>query len=316
MEDLAKFLRLRNSPTSHIDSCKIFRQSPGWIRDRVLAVDYRIDPENPWEYAEILLSEAFHDGGRRDYFFISLLEDSDTRFSLEVDFGAGKYLRNNQPGSIVFGDEESVQTIKGIGPFHTSMIYVHKDVVHNYFKELTQSESTSPEALLTRSFRDDTLQVLIKQLIYHFRQPVQTGQTMLRQHLQDRILHRLLDVSHQKTPTLSDDDHLSQRSLKRVVDYMHLHFVQDLSLDELAKQAEVSRSHFVRLFRQSLGESPKQYLLKLRLQKAKELLAIEAKHVTVLQIAQACGFCDQSHLAREFRQVYGTTPAAFRRIHV
>jgi AraC-like DNA-binding protein len=313
MDNLAKFLRLRQSLTSRIESCKIFRESPGWHRDRVLAVEYHVDPHSPWEYAEILLSEAFHDGGRRDYFFLSLLDDCDTRYFLEADFGAGKYLRPSEPGSFVFGDEESVRTCKGIGPYHSSMIYVRKDVVYDYFRSASQSHFASPEPLLSKSFRDETLQILMKQLIYHFRQPVRTGQRMIKEHLQDRILHRLTEIAQQQTPQAPEEDRLSRLSLSRVIELMNARFTEDLSLDELAQQASVSRSYFVRRFRQTTGESPKQYLMKLRLQRAKDLLAIESKDLTVLEIAQQCGFCDQSHLAREFRQVYGITPAAFRR---
>lgn len=313
MDDLVKFLRLRDSLTTHIDSCRIFRSSPGWIRDRVLAVDYRTDPDAPWEFSEILLAEAFHDGGRRDYFFLSLLEDSDSSSPMEADFGAGKFLRDGQPGNMIFGDEQSVQRCQGRGPYHSSMIYVSKDVVHRYFQEATQGSHVAPEKLLSRSFRDETLRVLMKRLIYLCRQPQQTGHRMLKEQLQDSILQRLVGLAGYQTGSFTDRDRLSHIGMRNVVEYMQSHFVEDLSLDQLAAKANVSRGHFVRLFRQSLGMSPKQFIMQRRLDLARQLLLTSDRAYSILQIAQQCGFCDQSHLAREFRQVYGVTPAAFRR---
>ncbi|GAA4420337.1 AraC family transcriptional regulator [Bremerella cremea] len=313
MHDLVKFLKLRRSLNSHIDSCKIFRASPGWFRDRVLGIDYRVDPDTPWEYSEILLSEAFHDGGRRDYFFVSLLEDSDGSGHMEADFGAGKFLREARPGNMIFGDEESVQRLQGKGPFHSSMIYIKKDVVHEYFQEASQGADLSPERMLSQSFRDNALRVLMKQLIYHFRQPAETGQRMVKEHLQDLILQRLTQLAGRPADIVSDTDRLRDQAIRAVIDYMHTHFIEDLSLDQLAILAGVSRSQFVRLFRQTTGQSPKQYLMGLRVEQARQLLSVANGRQSVLDIAQSCGFCDQSHLAREFRQVYGTTPAVYRR---
>ncbi|MCC9607848.1 AraC family transcriptional regulator [Blastopirellula sp. JC732] len=313
MDDLAKFLRLRQSLKSDVDSCKMFRQSPGWFKDRVLAIDYRVDLEDSWEFSEMLLSEAFHDGTHRDYFFLSLLEDCDSRVPLEADFGAGRFIRQGQPGNLVFGDDETVVRMQGIGPYHSCMIYIKKEVVHEYFRTATQGREVSPERLLSKSFRDEVLRVLMKQLIIHARTAPETGRRMVQQHLQTSILQRLLELAGNVDRAPSDAALLQPGGLKNVVDYMHANYAQDLSLDQLAQQAGVSRGHFVRLFRQTLGESPKQYLMKLRLERAKTLLASPTQmELSVLQIAQSCGYCDQSHLSREFRQAFGVTPGAFR----
>ncbi|EAQ79938.1 Helix-turn-helix, AraC type protein [Blastopirellula marina DSM 3645] len=311
MEDLARILQVQRKLGFKVDAWQIYLAAPAWLRDRVMALDYQDESDDDWEYAETLLTESLHDGGHRGNYFISILEDCNTRHSLEADFGAGKFLRSSQPGNIIVGDEEHVQKLQGTGPYHTFMIFIKKCVVDDFFREATQSDRGLPEHLLRMSFRDEKLSAITKQIFQHFRQPRQVGRRMIKEYLQNQILERLLEVSGKKVDRLTSDDQLQPTRLIDILDFMRAHCTEDLSLNQLAEQANVSRSHFVRLFRQTTGESPKQFLLKLKLERAKQLLAT-APHLTVLEIARSCGFYDQSHLARALRQADGITPAVFR----
>jgi transcriptional regulator GlxA family with amidase domain len=89
-------------------------------------------------------------------------------------------------------------------------------------------------------------------------------------------------------------------------------FADDLSLDQLAAKAQTSRSHFALTFRQVTGYAPHQYLLLVRLNHARKLIAQGNPALSLGEIAAASGFCDQAHLNRHFRRFFGTTPAAFR----
>ena len=79
--------------------------------------------------------------------------------------------------------------------------------------------------------------------------------------------------------------------------------------------AQMSRSHFALLFRQFTGYTPHQYLLLVRLNHARKLIAQSNPTWPLAEIAAMSGFCDQAHLNRHFRRVFGTTPAAFRVKH-
>jgi AraC family transcriptional regulator len=85
----------------------------------------------------------------------------------------------------------------------------------------------------------------------------------------------------------------------------------ELSLQVLAKESGYSRVHFVRMFRAATGYTPHNYLLKLRLDRARELLASPTLSLT--DIALECGFSSHSHLSRVFRQALGATPSEYRR---
>jgi AraC family transcriptional regulator len=99
--------------------------------------------------------------------------------------------------------------------------------------------------------------------------------------------------------------------IDNILYYIQQHFDQALSLEVLARQAHYSPYHFHRLFKQHTGEAPKQYLLRLRLEKAtKELLFYPKK--SVYAIAIDCGFSSPSVFARAFRARYQLTAEQYR----
>ena len=104
---------------------------------------------------------------------------------------------------------------------------------------------------------------------------------------------------------------LAPAQFRRAVDHMHSHLGQDLSLQSIAEAAGLSTFHFSRLFKRSAGLSPHQYLIRLRLERARELLL--RSRASMAEIALQSGFCDQSHFAMHFKRVYGVTPKAFTR---
>jgi AraC family transcriptional regulator len=104
---------------------------------------------------------------------------------------------------------------------------------------------------------------------------------------------------------------LAPAQFRRAVDYMHSHLGQDLSLESIAEATGLSTFHFSRLFKRSAGLSPHQYLIRLRLERARELLL--RSRGSMAEIAVQSGFCDQSHFAMHFKRIYGVTPKAFAR---
>ena len=85
----------------------------------------------------------------------------------------------------------------------------------------------------------------------------------------------------------------------------------NLSIADVADACQLSRSYFTNAFRQTIGQTPHQWVLAQRVQRARELLVSSELHLA--EIATACGFADQSHLTRVFSRATGLPPAQWRR---
>ena len=94
-----------------------------------------------------------------------------------------------------------------------------------------------------------------------------------------------------------------------VLDLVHARFAEPISIDDLARASGTSRFHMSRLFRDAVGQSPYQYLLRTRIQRAAELLRGGKQSVT--EVAFAVGFGDLGRFARMFRAVTGSSPGRF-----
>jgi AraC family transcriptional regulator len=99
--------------------------------------------------------------------------------------------------------------------------------------------------------------------------------------------------------------------LQRVVERMHADLASDLSLATLASESGYSRAHFIRMFRAASGRTPHQYLLDLRLERAREFIKSGSKSLT--DIAASCGFTSHTSFSKAFRRRFRTTPSLYRR---
>jgi AraC family transcriptional regulator len=104
---------------------------------------------------------------------------------------------------------------------------------------------------------------------------------------------------------------LAGGALRRVRAYIDGHIGERISLDELAHQAGVSRFHFARQFRLSTGESPMEYLRRVRIERSKTIL--QTRDATIAEVAARLGFSDQSHFTRIFGRLVGVPPGSFAR---
>ncbi len=102
------------------------------------------------------------------------------------------------------------------------------------------------------------------------------------------------------------------RSLvRRAVGFIHGHYAEPLTRQQIAQQVYASPGHLSNCFRRELGVSPMEYLRRYRVLRACELL--ESTDQTITLIAFAVGFCDSAHFSRVFRRLVGVTPRAYRR---
>lgn len=95
-------------------------------------------------------------------------------------------------------------------------------------------------------------------------------------------------------------------NIQTVLEYIHEHFLHDITLDILASVGGVSKYHLIKLFKEKTGLTPYQYILDMKIEYAAKLLK---KGYPLSHIAFECGFSDQSHFIRTFKQYFGYTPS-------
>ncbi|MDJ0595353.1 MAG: AraC family transcriptional regulator [Pleurocapsa sp. MO_226.B13] len=121
----------------------------------------------------------------------------------------------------------------------------------------------------------------------------------------------LLQYYSTRKPVFQDySGGLSKYQLRQAVDYIQSHLAENLSLDAMATEVGISRFYFCRLFKQSTGITPYQYLIKCRIDRAKVLL--KQRNLSITDIALEVGFSNQSHFTKHFKRLIGTTPKVYR----
>lgn len=99
-------------------------------------------------------------------------------------------------------------------------------------------------------------------------------------------------------------------NVRRALAFLREHFAEEITLDDVACEAALSRFHFCRLFHRETGVLFHEYLHELRVTRAKALLA--DRHLTVSEVAYTVGFNDLSHFDRTFRRIVGRSPTEYR----
>ncbi len=106
---------------------------------------------------------------------------------------------------------------------------------------------------------------------------------------------------------------LNSAQMRNSIEFMQANFDTDISLAELAAAAGMSKFHFAKSFKLALGVAPHQYLVKMRIEKARRLLLSE-DGLSVDEIAQAVGYSNLGHFTAQFCKCTGSTPSEYRRM--
>ena len=135
------------------------------------------------------------------------------------------------------------------------------------------------------------------------------GSEAVRMALGVEICHSLI---RSRIGTPVPKDRLAERvEVNRVIEHLHGHLGDKVTVETLAEVARLSPSHFTRVFRKELGRSPMEYVQGIRLERAKKLLLAGDRSIS--DIALECGFGSSSYLSACFQKEYRMTPREFRK---
>ena len=157
---------------------------------------------------------------------------------------------------------------------------------------------------------DDTLRHLAYALILPFLHPEQVDQLFI-DHMTRAAATHLARTYGRAVARRTWRGGLAPWQERRIKEMLDADLSGNISLNELASECGLSTGHFTRAFRRSSGLSPHQWLLRQRIDRSKTMMQLTQQ--SLAEIAETCGFADQSHFTRVFTKIVGISPAAWRR---
>ncbi|MEM9509686.1 MAG: AraC family transcriptional regulator [Cyanobacteria bacterium P01_E01_bin.35] len=166
---------------------------------------------------------------------------------------------------------------------------------------------------LRTEFRDrnpqiEQLAMMLRAELYRGKDGV--GQFYIESLANALTVNLLRDYAVKKPQIAIYEGGLRDRSLFQAIEYIDHHLSQSIKLEDLANYIGISKFHFSRLFKKSLGLSPHKYVIQQRIERAKQLLNRDDR--SIADIALECGFNSHAHLNKYFRDYTGMTPKAYR----
>ncbi|PVC66090.1 AraC family transcriptional regulator [Priestia megaterium] len=177
-------------------------------------------------------------------------------------------------------------------------------------KEIADKESLSSSLDLSYYLRNQDHKM--QQLLLWLNEEVEHGNPQGKLYIDSVtnliIYHILKQHNDSQSNFLSKTPGLEH--LKIAMEYMQDHYAESITLDELTRLSNLSSSHFINSFKQTLGVTPHQYLLKIRIERAKEKL--QSSSLPLSEIAYELGFTDQSHFSKHFKKITGMSPLKWK----
>ncbi|WP_299043356.1 AraC family transcriptional regulator [uncultured Tateyamaria sp.] len=168
------------------------------------------------------------------------------------------------------------------------------------------------ERLHTMAFRDPRIETMCTTIAQNARSGGSTD-ALAVDHAAFGIAALLVDKAGKVTRYPGTPAPLSDAEFSSVLDLMHDRIEEGVTLTDLARLSGRDVYQFSRAFRLRAGVAPYKFLIWMRLDRARDLLA--ATDLPLVEIAYACGFSSQAHLTTVFRKTLGTTPGVYRNRH-
>ena len=215
-----------------------------------------------------------------------------------------------QRGEILITPANTPLFVRWSGNENCLQIRLTTEFLQSIAKETLNHNSDRLELLPAFQIRDTQIEALAMMLFAEFQQK-HFHNGLYLDSLTNVLAVNLLHNHTASKPQLPIyEGGLPPRQLGQVLDYIDAFLDKNIKLADLAQLLDMSPFHFSRLFKQSIGMTPHQYLSQQRVERAKQLLKKTDR--LIIDIALECGFSSHSHLSKQFRQITGITPKAYR----
>ncbi|MCQ5201437.1 AraC family transcriptional regulator [Mordavella massiliensis] len=173
-------------------------------------------------------------------------------------------------------------------------------------KEIMEMAGISPDSPIYKPRYKDISQQMVNEMLY------------IAQHSQESPFHLIghlflfldyLTRSH-ASPLVKQSHRMRDFYIKEALSFIEQNFQNDISVEDIAAFCGLNRSYFGKIFHDTVGKSPQEFLISYRMSKAGELLKLTS--LSIGDIGNAVGYSNQLHFSRAFKNTYGVSPRAWR----
>lgn len=225
----------------------------------------------------------------------------------------GRNLRfTSRPGTIFLLPRGTVDEVNWTGPTQRVIVNIRTSLLTHVLEET--AHQTEVELKEYWDLTDRHISTLLMEMMADLDDNSPAG-TIYGESLANALAVYLLKrYAVRRTVPVTHKGGLPGNRLKRVVDYIAANLDENMSLAQLSAIAGMSPHYFSELFKVSTGRSPHNFVLLQRIERAKQQLRDPKR--SIINAGLDAGFQNQSHFARMFRQVEGTTPSTYRAEHL
>ncbi len=204
------------------------------------------------------------------------------------------------PGGVIFINPGEVHTgyNAGEGSLSYRMFYIHA-------KALLETLPEKNELPYFKNFYNSDMGFYQKLLWLHHLFEIKSDKLFK----QTNLINILTDLAkvYGKTKLYITEGN-EPKAIRTIKDYLHSHFQEDVTIDDLVQITQLNRYYLMRSFRKIVGIPPYSYLIQIRIQYAKQLIT---QGKSIIDVALETGFFDQSHFTRHFKGFTGITPKQY-----
>lgn len=176
-------------------------------------------------------------------------------------------------------------------------------------KEALDITGLSPNAPVYRPHSKDIREQMMNEMLYIIHHAKETPFHLIGH------LYLFLDylTRSAKITVPVQSSKMSDYYIKEAINYIEQNFQNNITIEDIAAVCGINRSYFGKIFRNSVGRSPQEFLMSYRMVKATELLKLTS--LSIAEIGSAVGYENQLHFSRAFKTVYGISPREWRNRH-
>lgn len=173
---------------------------------------------------------------------------------------------------------------------------------------LTTTELTKNNPIY-HTHSKDIREKLVEEMLYITRHPSESPYHLIGH------MYLFLDYLMQsaKSSKLVPGGKMSDFYIKEAMNYIEQNFQNDISIEDIARVCGINRSYLGKIFKNSVGHSPQEFLMNYRMIKATELLKLTS--LSIADVGSAVGYENQLHFSRAFKNIYGVAPREWRNEH-